>query len=187
MNKQTLRVIYKLLFFTFIFFMSCGFQTSFWPNVVHFLPSPQIWLIVLMFICIKWKSFANIFFVYFLLYGLTFFSEVPLKMLWTTLGIVYFVTVTIKNRIQLTGVFSFILLSFGGSIMFEVGYYLFSDLLEPIPTNLHLLDRLTQILVNFIFSYPLYYALEILDNVVKISADWRHDTTKQTSTGHEYL
>lgn len=173
MNKQQLRLIYKLLSFTLIFFLACGFQTSFWPNVISFLPSPQLWLIIVIFISIRWKSMNNIFFIYFLLYTLTFFSEIPLKMLWTTLAIVYFVIATVKNRIQLSGVFAFIMFCFAGSVLFEVGYYVFSDILEPVPTTAMILDRLLQILVNFIISYPVYFVLDLLDKALQTKEDWR--------------
>lgn len=173
MNKRHLKLIYKFLLFTLVFFMACGFQTSFWPNVITFLPSPQIWLIMIIFISIRWKSMTNLFFIYFLLYTLTFFSEIPLKMLWTTLAIVYFIIATVKNRIQLSGVFAFIVFCFAGSALFEIGYYTFSDVLEPVPTTAMILDRLLQILVNFIISYPTYFLLDFVDKVFQEKEDWR--------------
>jgi hypothetical protein len=179
MNKQQIRYFYKLLSFTLVFFLGCGFQTSFWPNVISFLPSPQFWLITLMFITIKWKSIYNIFFIYFLTYCLTAFTDVPVKMLWCTWPIIYFLLISVKNRIQLTGVLSFILFTFAGSLLFEVGYYLFSDMLEATPTTLMFIDRLLQILMNFIFSYPVYFLLDAVDRLTLAQEDWRDSSVKQ--------
>jgi hypothetical protein len=179
MNKQQIRYIYKLIAFTLLFFLGCGFQTSFWPNVISALPSPQVWLITLMFITIKWKSIYNIFFIFFLTYCLTAFADIPLKMLWCTWPIIYFVMISVKNRIQLSGVFSFILFTLAGSLLFEVGYYWFSDMLEATPTTIMFIDRLLQILMNFIFSYPVYFVLEAVDRWTATQEDWNESSVKQ--------
>lgn len=173
MNKLHIRYIYKLFAFVVLFFLACGFQTSFWPNVITFLPSPQIWLIIILFLAIKWKSLNTIFYIYFLTYCLTFFSEIPLKMIWVTTILTYFLIVSVKNRIQLSGVFSFILFCFMGSLVFETAYYFMSDILEPVPTTFMFLDRLLQVLINFIFSYPVYFVLELVDRAISTEADWR--------------
>ena len=184
MNKQQLKIIYKLLSFTLIFFLACGFQASFWPNLITFLPSPQIWLIVLLFIAIKWKSVNNIFFIYFLSYCLTMFTDVPIKMLWCPLAITYFAVVSVKDRIQLAGVLSFILFCFIGSILFETSYFLFSDLLEPTPTTVMFLDRMLQVLMNFVFSYPVYFVLDLIDRSISTQEDWRDTSVRQDQSEH---
>ncbi|MGZ3690767.1 MAG: hypothetical protein ACXVAX_04650 [Pseudobdellovibrio sp.] len=185
MNKQQLLLFYKLLSFTLLFFVACGFQTSFWPNVISFLPSPQIWLIILLYISIKWKSTNFIFFIYFLSYCLTFFADIPLKMLWCTLAVTYFIIITVKNRIHLSGVLSFILFTLAGSFLFEIGYYLFSDILEATPTSFMFIDRLLQILMNFIFSYPIYFLLDFVDRATQIKEDWRDSSVRNNQ--HEQM
>lgn len=181
MNNARLRHYIKIFVFTLLFFLACGFQTSFWPNVITFLPSPQIWLIMLVFITLKWKPVFTIFYIYFLAFCLTFFSEIPLKMLWVSLLIMFTVLWLIKNRIQLTGVFSFIILTLLGSFVFELSYYYFSDLLEAIPTSFMFFDRSLQILVNFIFCYPLYFVFSKIDVAVFDEDEWK----KSTRTDHE--
>lgn len=111
------------------------------------------------------------------------FSDIPLKMLWCPLSVTYFLIVSVKNRIQLSGVFSFILLAFAGSFIFETSYYLFSDLLEAIPTNVMFIDRLLQILVNFIFAYPFYFVLESIDRLTSAREDWRESAIKDQEHG----
>lgn len=180
MNKVNLRNILKLFVFGLFFFMGCGFQTSFWPNIITSIPSPQVWLIIILFITIRWNNLNYIFYIYFLSYCLTVFSEVPLKMLWTSLFVTYFILISVKKRIHLSGVFSFILLSFVGSFIFETTSYFLSGVLEPTPVAILFFDRLLQILVNFIFSYPLYFALEYLDKSLQVQEDWK------TSSHHSY-
>lgn len=172
MNNARLRFYFKILIFTLLYFMSCGFGTSFWPNIISFLPSPQIWLIIIVFITIKWPPLFTIFYIYFLGYCLTAFSDVPLKMLWSSLLLVFSSIWFIKNRIRLSGAFSFITLTLFGSVVFEVSYYYFSDILETIPTTLMFSERLIQILLNFIFSYPLFFALDKVDTLIIDENDW---------------
>jgi hypothetical protein len=173
MNKVSLRNILRLFAFGLFFFMGCGFQTSFWPNLITSIPSPQVWLIIILFITVRWNNLNYIFYIYFLSYCLTLFAEVPLKMLWTALFVTYFILISIKKRIHLSGVFSFILLSFAGSMIFELTTYFFSGVIEPTPVGFLFLDRVLQILVNFIFSYPLYFMLEFLDKAMQPQEDWK--------------
>ncbi len=179
MNKLQIRLVTQLMLFTFLFFVGCGFQTSFWPNVFSFLPSPQIWLIIILFMAVKWRSLNTIFYIYFLSYCVTFFTDVPLKMLWIPLLLIYTLIVLVKDRIRLTGVFSFILYTLVGSLLFEVSYYFISGLIEPVPTSFMFVDRLLQILMNFILSYPLYFLLDFVDRSFSPDEDWQRSNLNQ--------
>ena len=85
------------------------------------------------------------------------------------------------DRIRLTGVFSFILYSLVGSIMFEVGYYFISNLLEQVPTSAMFVDRTLQVLMNFILSYPLYFILEFADRAFSEKPDWHRTSMDYNS------
>ena len=185
MTNKRLRFYFKISFFTLLFFVACGFQTSFWPNIITFIPSPQIWLIMIIFIIVKWSPTFTIFFIYFLGFCLTRFSEIPLKMIWSTMLIMFSSLQFIKNRIQLTGAFSFIILTLFGSFVFEMTYYYLSDLLEVIPTSLMLIDRLLQILVNFIFCYPLYFTLDKMNTFLFDENEWLRSPKAHQEAHHE--
>lgn len=176
MTNMRLRFYFKIFAFTLLFFFACGFQTSFWPNIITFIPSPQLWLILIIFVTVRWPPLFAIFYIYFLGYCLTLFTDVPLKMLWSTTLIMFSSLLFIKNRIQLTGAFSFIILTLFGSSVFELVYFYFSDALEAIPTSLMLIDRLLQILVNFIFCYPLYFTLDKIDIMLFDDNEWRRSS-----------
>lgn len=180
-----MRFYLKIFTFTLLFFIACGFQTSFWPNIITFIPSPQVWLIAIIFMTVRWPPLFTIFYIYFLGYCLTRFSEIPLKMIWTTTLVMFSSLLFIKNRIQLTGAFSFIILTLFGSCVFELVYYYLSDVLEAIPTSLMLMDRLLQILVNFVFCYPLYFTLDKLDILLFNENEWRRSTKVFHEAPHE--
>lgn len=181
MNNLRLRFYFKILIFTLVYFFACGFQTSFWPNILPFLPGPQIWLVMMIFITLKWEPIFSIFYIYFLGYCLTFFSDVPLKMVWTCSLIVFCVIWFIKNRAQLSGTLLFVLMVLVGSTVFELSYYNLSDLLEPTPTTLQFFDRVLQILINFLFSYPLYFALEKLDKLLLDENNWTRSSAADSN------
>lgn len=178
MTTVQLRFYFKIFIFTLLFFFACGFQTSFWPHIITFIPSPQIWLLLIFFITLKWKPVFTIFYIYFLGFCLTRFSQIPLKMVWTTLLVTFGLLSILKNRVQLSGVFSFVLYCLVGSFIFQISYVLLSDFLEKIPTTVSLVDRFLQILVNFIFSYIFYFVFEWLDYAFSEKNTWTQDTEK---------
>lgn len=185
MTNLRLRFYFKIFMFTLLFFIACGFQTSFWPNIITFIPSPQVWLILIIFMTVRWEPLFTIFYIYFLGFCLTRFSEIPLKMIWSTSIVMFASLLFIKNRIQLTGAFSFIILTLFGSTVFEMVYYYFSDALEVIPTSLMLIDRLLQILVNFVFCYPLYFTLDKIDIMLFDDNEWRRSSKDFHEVPHE--
>lgn len=185
MTNKRLRFYFKILTFTLLFFAACGFQTSFWPNIITFLPSPQIWLIMMIFMTVRWPPLFTIFYIYFLGYCLTRFSEIPLKMIWSTVLVMFSSLLLIKNRIQLAGAFSFIILTLFGSIVFEMSYYYFSDVLELTPTPFMFIDRMLQILINFVFCYPLYFSLDKMDTMLFDENEWRQSSNIHHEAPHE--
>lgn len=185
MTNMRLRFYFKIFAFTLLFFIACGFQTSFWPNIITFIPSPQVWLILVIFMTVRWEPLFTIFYIYFLGYCLTRFSEIPLKMIWSTSIVMFSSLLFIKNRIQLTGAFSFLILTLFGSTVFELTYYYFSDVLEVIPTSFMLIDRLLQILVNFVFCYPLYFTLDKIDILLFDDNEWRRSSKVFHEVPHE--
>ena len=185
MSNVRLRFYFKILVFTLLFFLACGFQTSFWPNITMLIPSPQFWLILIIFMTLKWSPQFTIFYIYFLGFCMLSFSEIPLKMIWTTLLIMFSLLLFIKNRIQLTGAVSFIVLVLFGSFIFEVSYYYFSTLFEAIPTSILFTDRLLQILINFIFSFPLYFIFDKFDTLIFDENEWARSTKHLNEAQYE--
>ncbi len=179
MTTLRLRFYLKIFLFTLFFFLACGFQTSFWPYVITFIPSPQIWLLLIFFITLKWRPIFTIFYIYFLGFCLTRFSQIPLKMAWSTLLVSFSLLSILKNRVQLSGVFSFVLYCLIGSFIFQVSYVLLSEVLEKIPTTVSFVERFLQVLVNFIFSYVFYFVFEWLDYSFSEKDHWAQDAEKR--------
>lgn len=164
MNSIRLRFYFKIFIFTMVFFVLCSFQTSFWPNVIPFLPSPQLWLLMIFFISLRWSPLFTIFYIYFLGFCLTRFSQIPLKMAWTTLLVTFTLLSVLKDRVRLSGALAFSFFTLIGSCVFEFCYVGLSRLIEANPTSILFLERSVQILINFIFSYVAYHLFEWMDH-----------------------
>ncbi len=100
-------------------------------------------------------------------------------MAWTTLLVTFSLLSILKNRVQLSGVFSFVLYCLIGSFIFQVSYVLLSEFLEKIPTTVSFIERFLQVLVNFIFSYIFYFVFEWLDDAFSEKDHWAQDAEKR--------
>jgi len=183
MSSIRLRFYFKIFIFTIVFFVLCAFQTSFWPNVIPFLPSPQLWLLMIFFISLRWTPLFTIFYIYFLGFCLTRFSEIPLKMAWTTLLATFALLSVFKDRVRLSGALSFSFFTLLGSAVFEIFYVILSRMIESNPTTILFLERCLQILMNFIFSYAAYHFFEWLDQFFYNENIW--SKTPEKSDGVE--
>lgn len=172
MSSIRLRFYLKILMFSFAFFLLCGFQTSFWPNIIPFLPSPQFWLMMIFFVSLRWSPLFSIFYIYFLGFCLTRFSQIPLKIAWTTLLSTFTLLTLFKERVRLSGALSFSFFTLLGSVIFEISYVVLSRSIESNPASYELFDRLVQILTNFVFSYPAYRLFEWLDQLFYTKHLW---------------
>lgn len=174
-SKKSLRLILKYFFFTFIFFIFCAFQTSFWTVLIEFLPAPQLWLILLVFIFLKWPSTSAIFYAYLLGYILTLFSMMPLKMSWLSiLGIFGFVWI-FKTRIHSSSLFLFAVLCGACSLFYSVIYIAISSYLETNKTSFLFFDRVLQAGVTFLVSLAVYSALDMIDRLFATQETWTSD------------
>jgi hypothetical protein len=171
-SRKTFLKILKYFLFTLMFFIFCSFQTSFWAVLIHFLPAPQLWLIFLVFIFLKWPGYSTVFYSYFLGYILTLFTLMPLKIsLFGILGIYGFVWI-FKTRIQSTSLFLFSVLSGAASLFYSSLYLILSSSLELKMTSVLFFDRLLQAGITFLLSSVVYFILDGLHKYFDTTDDW---------------
>lgn len=180
MSRSTIFLILKLAMFTLIFYAFCAFQTSFWPFVLGSFPAPQLWLITVVFVALKWPNVRAVFFIYFLGFIMTRFSYVPLKMAWTSLIVLMLFVWFFKNRIHSTSLFYFSILAASGSLFFSIAYIFISRWLEPSPTPIFFVHRLLEMGCNFLFSIPVYKFLEYVDQRFESAPSWGQGNVQQT-------
>lgn len=181
LNKNHLRLILKMISFTFLFFLICAFETSLWPTLFGSFPMPHIWLTLIVFIIINWPLYQGIFFVYFLGFILIFYTHAPLMMIWITLNLVYITIWTLKNRVNSSTILSFATLSAISSVLFSILYILISSVLETKPTRGFWLHRVTECGLVFLFSVPIYFIGNFLEYFFSAKESWNNP--KATSAG----
>lgn len=180
-TKNHIQMILKMSVFTLLFFCVCAFESSLWPSLLGSFPTPHIWLTMIMFFIIRWPLYTGIFFCYFLGFILIFFTHAPLKMIWISLNLVYILIWTIKNRVNSSSLMSFATLSAFGSLLFSIIYILISSVLEPTPTSIFPLHRLTECGLAFLFSIPMYFVCSFIEQFFSINEQWTN--SKATSSG----
>lgn len=176
-SKDDTSQVIKYVLFSLVFMAFCAFETSFWPNVISFIESPQLWLIFIVFIVVRWTERWNLFYLYFLGYTLTLYSMMPLKMAWFSLIVVYAVLYFLKMRIHSTTAGTFSILTAAVSILYSVVYIGFSHLFEKNPTAIMPLTRLSHACMNFIFSIPVFIMLDWLNGFFKTSVEVNENKT----------
>ncbi len=170
-SRQDASQITKYVLFSLVFMMFCAFETSFWPNVIPVLNSPQLWLIFIIYISVRWIERWNLFFIYFLGYSMTLYSMMPLKMAWFSLILTYGVLYFVKTRIHATSVASFSVLTAAISVFYSLIYVGLSHLFETTPTGFMPITRIAQAGLNFVLSFPVFIFLDWLNGFFKASVD----------------
>ncbi len=174
LSKNNLQIIFKLSTIALLFICICAFQTSTWPFIFGSFPTPHLWLTLIVFLIIRWPLYTGIFFSYFLGFVLVFFTNAPLKMIWISLNLLYILIWTLKNRINSNGLVSFATLSAFSSFLFSCIYILVSSVLEPNPTNIFFLHRLTECGLTFLFSLPLYFVYNFVEEIFSNTQKWNN-------------
>ncbi len=177
MSSKNFKIFLKYFLFTLLFFTFCAFQTSFWNVLIDFAPAPQIWLIFLVFIFLKWPGSTTIFYAYFLGYILTLFSLMPLKMSWLSLLGLYGFVWIFKNRIHSASLFLFSVLCAAASVFYSTFYILLSYSLEKKMTPFLLIDRILEAGITFLVSSIIYLILDFFNRRLITAETW---TSKNT-------
>lgn len=171
-TPRNLRLALKLISFSFVFFALCAFETSFWPFVIDFLPPPQLWLILIVFVSLKWPPVQAIFYIYFLGFIMTRFSYIPLKMAWISLLLLYSFIWLFKNRINSFSLFSSSVLTAAASFVYAMIYIVLSYYIEDKPTSIMFFHRVLEIGLNFLVSVPLFRLFNFAESFFTVPGDW---------------
>lgn len=177
MSSKNFKIFLKYFLFTVLFFVFCAFQTSFWKVLIDFLPAPQIWLIFLVFIFLKWPGYSTVFYAYFLGYILTLFTLMPLKMSWLSLLGLYCFVWIFKNRIHSASLFLFSVLCAAASLFYSTFYILLSYSLEKKMTSFLFFDRILEAGVTFLVSSAVYLILDYLNRRLLTAETWSSKNT----------
>lgn len=153
-----------LLIFLLTILLS-GFQTTFWFQIFGNLPSPLLWLNLVLYLILYRKSLEAILTVYGIGLLLQPFTAMPLGYLWLNLLIAFIVITFVKKRVFWTGSRYFFLASIGIGLTYHLSYFLISQGLERNPAALNLVHRSFEIIFTALASIPMYALLAWIDQI----------------------
>ncbi|MGZ3775647.1 MAG: hypothetical protein ACXVCY_16860 [Pseudobdellovibrionaceae bacterium] len=156
-----------LILFAGLIFLA-GFQTTFWFQIFGNVPSPLLWLNLVVYVILYRKPFPAILTIYAMGFILLAFTSMPLKMMWITLLLLFLLVYGIKSRVFWAGSGYYTIMCAFSAVAYHVIYFLISMVIEKNAANLDLLERLVQIILTPSFAFPIYWILLRMD---KISQD----------------
>lgn len=153
-----------LALFAGLIFIS-GFQTTFWFQVFGNIPSPLLWLNLVVYITLYRRPFPAIFTTYLIGFSLLAFTAMPLKMMWINLLVLFALVYGIKTRVFWVGSGYYTIMCAFSAFAYHITYFLSSMVIEKNPASFEFIDRITQIIITPLFAYPMYWALEKIDKL----------------------
>ncbi|MGZ3768932.1 MAG: hypothetical protein ACXVCP_05530 [Bdellovibrio sp.] len=145
-----------------------GIQTTLWFQLFGNVPSPLLWLNLVVYVTLYRKPFPAIFTIYAMGFILVAFTAMPLKMIWINLLVLFIVVYGIKTRVFWSGAGYYTIMCAFSAVAYHFFYFLISLLVEKNPASLDILERFVQIILTPSFAFPIYW---ILSKVDKISQD----------------
>lgn len=155
----------NITIFSVLVLLIGGFQTSFWYQLFGSVSAPLIWLNVVIYMILYRRPFPTIFVVYFFGLILCAYTAMPLKMMLFSLLFFFIFVYFFKTRVFWGGAGYYTMMCSGGALVYHLIYVAVSSVLEPNMVSASLVDRLIQILVTPIFSFPIYQIMKKVDHM----------------------
>jgi hypothetical protein len=150
-----------------VLFVIAGLQTTFWYQLFGNVPAPLLWLNLIIYLILYRKPLPAILTVYAAGLLLLSFTGMPLKMMWSTLMILFALVYAIKSRVFWSGSGYYTIMCAFSAIAYHIIYVLVSYLVESNPVSFEIVDRLVQIVLTPSFAFPLYWVLAKLDKMTQ--------------------
>jgi len=144
-----------------------GLQTTFWFQIFGSLPSPQLWLNLVLYLTLYRKPFEGILTIYLVGLILDPFTAMPLGVLWLNLLIIFALMSFVKKRVFWPSSRYFLMASFGLSLAFHISYYLLSHWLDINHASLNLFHRFFEIVFTGLTSVPMWRGRSWLEHLTR--------------------
>ncbi len=148
---------------TVLLIICCGFQSSLWFQLMGGIPSPQLWLLVFLYIALYRPYFEAVMFSYFLCLFVRSFSAVTLGMLFPCFFILISLTNFVKRKLFWSNTRYFVMASVVFTICYQFIYYALSFLFDDNPVGANIFNHLVEISLTGIVATPLYQIFIFID------------------------
>ena len=161
-------IILNFLVLFAVLLVTAGIQTTLWYQLFNDVPSPLLWLNLVVYVILYRKPYPAIFTIYAMGFVLLTFTAMPLKMMWITLLILFTLVYGIKTRVFWSGSGYYTIMCAFSAVAYHVIYFATSMVMEKNPASFEIVDRLVQLVLTPSFAFPMYWVLAKID---KISQD----------------
>ncbi len=155
-----------LALFSILIFVA-GIQTTLWYQLFGSVPSPLLWLNLVVFVTLYRKPMPAILTIYAMGFILLVYTGMPLKMMWISLLILFTLVYGIKTRVFWSGPGYYTIMCGFSAVAYHLVFFLISMVLEKNPANFQFVDRLVQIILTPSFAFPMYWVLAKIDRVTQ--------------------
>lgn len=157
--------IVNLLLIALLAVLLSGFQTTAWYQIFGGIPSPLLWLNLVLYL-ILYRSFTEgALSIYALAVLLKPFTAMPLGVLWLNLLVVFLIMSSVKKRVFWPSSRYFFFASFGVSITYHVAFLVLSHWLEANPATISFFHRTLEILFTGLTAVPLFVLFSFVDKI----------------------
>jgi hypothetical protein len=145
-------------------FVLSGFQTTFWFQMFGSLPSPLLWLNMVLYLILYRKPVEGILTVYAVGLVLNPFTAMPIGVIWTTLLLVFGAVSFIKKRVFWPSSRYFFFASFATALVWHLAYIIVSHIFEGNPAPVSFFHRIFEIVFTGLISVPIYTLMSFIDH-----------------------
>ncbi len=138
-------------------------QTTLWFQIFGNLPTPLIWLNVVLYLGLYRAFMDGILTIYGVGILLLPFTGMPLGVLWISLLTIFLAMRFVKKRIFWPGSQYFFLASFGVGIAYHLAYLITSHSIEVNPAPISFFHRLFEIVFTALTAVPVYLLMHWVD------------------------
>lgn len=161
-------IILNFLVLFAVLLVTAGIQTTLWYQLFNDVPSPLLWLNLVVYVILYRKPYPAIFTIYAMGFVLLTFTAMPLKMMWITLLILFTLVYGIKTRVFWSGSGYYTIMCAFSAVAYHVIYFVSSMVMERNPASFEIVDRIVQLILTPLFAFPMYWVFAKID---KISQD----------------
>ncbi len=162
MSSPGLRILNTIALFI-ILFVALGVQSTLWQQIFGPVPSPQLWLIVMVYAIVYRPPRFSLFLVYGLGLGVLSTTATSMGMLYLNLLILYTLVSLFKSRFYWGGAGYFTLMCLIASLSFHLIYLFSSGLIEEHMAEVLFWQRTAQVLLTPFAAVIFYPILKKLD------------------------
>jgi hypothetical protein len=144
-------------------FILSGFQTTFWFQMFGSLPSPLLWLDMVLYLILYRRRLEGILSIYAVGMVLNPFTAMPLGIIWLNLLVVFAVMTFFKKRVFWPSSRYFFIASFGTALTWHISYFFVSHLFEANPATVFFFHRVAEIVFTGLISVPIFTLMSWLD------------------------